>query len=82
MRSLLLIALLAASACTTQRQRDARAFVHADATSDAINAAQVECDGTIELIEGREGYGPSDYRCVRQSQSGPEPPTQAGMEAT
>jgi hypothetical protein len=54
---------LCAVACSTGAERSAKSFVHWDAVSDAASGAEARCQSGVELIEGRKGYSPDDYRC-------------------
>ena len=64
MRIIALIALCAVpGSCSSPAERYGRDFVRSDARSDAANIAAELCTGEVELIEGREGLYPRDYRC-------------------
>ena len=49
-------------------ERQVRDFVRADAEGDAWSTAAERCGGDAELIEGRKGHSPNDYRCPPQGE--------------
>jgi hypothetical protein len=64
MRRLIILLTFASSACVSQGRQYGRDFVRFDARSDAENVAASLCHGEYELISGKKGLVPSDYRCL------------------
>lgn len=71
MRAMIVAVAALLAACTTTREREARAFVNWDAISDARSSASDACGGAAVLIDGAEGYSAADYRCVSQPETSP-----------